>query len=311
MNNDEGCYKEKSKFISNLIDRYMNCDILSVNKVGEGFYGTVYLICIAKEPFRLIVKIYKHRGRNLHEFQQLNLLRKYSLLKVPQVYFVHNTSDDIPFDAITMEYVEGINASMLPTEHPNRESFANEMVENLIHLHSISNENGFGEDGNMFSDWNSCLRSRIKKMHFILHSEFEPRISPYILEIADKSFESLDKIFVSPIKSSLIHSDYNLWNILVDEKTAKITAVIDPINAGWADREMDLFHLENADGERFELLERYKRNAGLSELFPLKNAFYWFWDDIKHMENTGWYDEKRFMSFAAKLNELMIGYLGI
>jgi fructosamine-3-kinase len=301
---------EKSRYITWLIDNYLNCDMLSFNEIGEGFYGTVYLIHIAKDPYKLIVKMYKHSGRGVLEYQQLSLLRKHSLLKVPQVYFVHNKSEAVPFDVLIMEYIEGINASKLPTEHPNRDAFADEMIANLIHIHSISNENGFGVMGEMYPDWKTCLGIKIRKMHLILHSNFQELISPYVMEIADKSIEAFDKIFVSPVKSSLIHSDYNLWNILVDEKSAKITAVIDPIDAGWADREMDLFHLQNANGDRFELLERYQRNVKLSELFPLKDAFYWFWDDIKHMENTGWYDENRFTSFANMLSKLLEEYVG-
>lgn len=143
-------------------------------------------------------------------------------------------------------------------------------------------------------------------MYQILHSKYKDRVSPYVMAVADKSLEEFDNIFAEPIeKSSLIHSDYNLWNILVDEKSAKLTAVIDPIDAGWADREMDLFHLQNADGDRFGLLEHYKHYAKLSELFDVKNAFYWFWDDIKHMENMGWYNEERFTAFGKKIITLM------
>jgi fructosamine-3-kinase len=184
------------------------------------------------------------------------------------------------------------------------------MVGNLIHLHSITNEKGFGMGNEMFSDWKSCFGCRINKMHQILHEDYKDSVSPYVMEVADKSIEAFDKIFAEPIeKSSLIHSDYNLWNILVDEKSAKITAIIDPIDAGWADKEIDLFHLENADGDRFELLKRYKRNSNISELFPVKNAFYWFWDDIKHMENMGWYEEERFTSFGNRLTSLMEEYI--
>lgn len=311
MNYDLSVLEKDSTCIKRLIDMYFGCDLLSAHKIGEGFYGIVYLVNIKKEPYKVIVKWYKHSGRNLLENQQLNLLRKYSLIKVPQTYYVHNCSEDIPFEVLMMEFIEGINASMLPTDHPNRDAFVDEMVGNLIHLHSISNEMGFGMGNEMFPDWKSCFGSRVKRMHQIIHADYKDRVSPYVVKIADKSFEAFDKIFAEPIeKSSLIHSDYNLWNILVDEKSAKITAVIDPIDAGWADKEMDLFHLQNADGDRFGLLECYKRNVKLSELFAVKNAFYWFWDDVRHMENVGWYEEERFTSFGNRLITLMEEYIG-
>lgn len=55
-------------------------------------------------------------------------------------------------------------------------------------------------------------------MNHILHADYKDRVSSYVMEVADKSFQVFDKIFGEPIKkSSLIHSDYNLWNIIVDE----------------------------------------------------------------------------------------------
>lgn len=79
MNYDLSVLENDSTYITKLIDNYFGCDILLSRKVGEGFYGAVYLIDIAKEPHKIIVKYYKHSGRNLLEAEQLNLLRKYSL----------------------------------------------------------------------------------------------------------------------------------------------------------------------------------------------------------------------------------------
>ncbi|WP_069998506.1 phosphotransferase [Cellulosilyticum sp. I15G10I2] len=311
MSYDLSGFDKDSLYLIRLIAMYFDCDMLSSHKIGEGFYGVVYLVKIKKDPYKVIVKLYKHSGRNVLESEQLSLLRKYALLKVPQTYHIHHYSEAIPFEVLIMEFIEGVNASMLPTDHPNSASFAQDMIENLLHLHSISHKRGFGTRAEMFDEWKPCLRNRLNKMHQLLHSNYKDCISPYVMEAADKSLEAFDTIFSEPIKkSSLIHSDYNLWNILVDKKSAKITAVIDPIDAGWADKEMDLFHLQNADGDRFKLLERYKHNAHLSHLFPVKNAFYWFWDDIKHMQNMGWYEEERFTSFGKKLITLMQEHIG-
>jgi aminoglycoside phosphotransferase (APT) family kinase protein len=311
MEYDLTVLERDSLYISRLIDSYFHCDVSGWRKAGQGFYGAVYLVDIPKGPRKVILKCYKHRGRNRREAEQLDLLRKYSLLKIPDVFHVHNYNEEIPFEILIMEYIGGINASGLPSDHPHRDSFVEEMVDNLIHLHSISNEKGFGFDGMMYPDWTSCWRDRVGKMHQILHADFSNVVCPYAMEAADRSFEAFDQIFSEPIaRSSLIHSDYNLWNILVDERTAKITAVIDPIDAGWADSELDLFHLQNAEGDRFGLLDHYRSHAQLSRLFPVKNAFYWFWDDIKHLENMGWYEEKRFTEFGRRVLTLMDEHIG-
>jgi aminoglycoside phosphotransferase (APT) family kinase protein len=297
-----------STIFKKLIYQYFDCDVIDYKKVGEGFYGQVYLIDIQKSPNKVIVKWYKHKGNNTRESEQLGLLKKYSLLKVPDVYYIHNYSEYIPYEAVLMEYIEGVNASHLPTNHENKEKFVEEMVDNLIYLHSVTNESGYGEGNVLFNDWKTCLRNKIDDIYRNLKSN--NLASSKVMGYVDVSLQAFDDIFSEPVvRSSLIHSDYNLWNILVDKKTAKITAIIDPLDAGWADKEMDLFHLENADGNRFGLLEYYINNAGVSELFPVKNAFYWFWDDMKHLVNVGWYDEKRFLAFGDRMISLMDKHL--
>lgn len=302
--------KEQNTFFKTLADLYFHCDLWHAHRVGEGFYGVVYRLELSKAPHQVIVKCYQQPGNHKKERAQLALLRPHSLLKVPEVYAVHDKDDDFPFDALIMEFVEGINASLLPTDHPNRERFAEEMVANLLHLHGVSNPLGFGEEGRLFSTWKDCYVERIEALKRKLQGRLSPVVSPHVRSVADRSVARFDQIFSQPVeRSSLIHSDYNLWNILVDPKTARITAVIDPLNAGWADRELDLFHLQNADGDRFGLLERYQRQWRLSELFPVKNAFYWFWDDVKHLCNMGWYEEAHFVRRADSLLEQMERHL--
>lgn len=308
MSYDLLCLEKDPEILTKLINTYFDCDVTQYKKVGEGFYGQVYLVEILKSPYRLIVKWYKHTGNNQRENRQLALLKKHSLLKIPDVYYVHNYTKDVPYEAVIMEYIEGVNASHLPTNHPNKDKFIKAMGDNLIHLHGITNKDGFGDGNNMFPDWKSCLRNKLDNWYEDLKTN--EQISKKVMSYVDISFEKFNDIFAETIeKSSLIHSDYNLWNILVDAKTAKITGIIDPLDAGWADKELDLFHLQNADGDRFGLLDYYKNNTAVSELFPVKNAFYWFWDDIKHLINVGWYDEKRFVSFGERMVSLMKEYL--
>ncbi|WP_339366007.1 protein kinase family protein, partial [Vallitalea maricola] len=70
-------------------------------------------------------------------------------------------------------------------------------------------------------------------------------------------------------------------------------------------------HQHFEDGDRFGLLKHYQSNTKLCELFEVKNAFYWFWDDIRHMKNMGWYNEERFTLFGEKLLILKQEYIGI
>lgn len=308
MSYDLSQIKSDKDTLIKLVDKYFKCNVISVKKVGEGFYGQVYLADTVKSPFKIVIKLYKHKGNNVREKRQLNLLRGYSLLRIPEVYYIHEYSEEIPYEALIMEYIEGVNAAQLPEDHYNKDKFVKDMVGNLIHLHGITNDRGFGDGVDMVQDWKSCLKNKLDVWYKEL--EFKKLMSSKVMGYVDASLDNFDNIFADPIrKSSLIHSDYNLWNILVDAKTAKITGVIDPLDAGWADKELDLFHLQNADGDRFGLLDYYKNNTAVSELFPVKNAFYWFWDDIKHLINVGWYDEERFVSFGERMLSLMKEYL--
>lgn len=308
MNYDLTELERRPDILNNLIERYFHCRPVSQAKISEGFYGAVYAAVLPADPGRLAIKCFKHSARHRSEHRQLELLRPRALLKLPEVYFVHDHTPDLPCEALLMEYVDGINASALPTGHPHRERFAEALIDNLLHWHETTNDFfGFGAD--RFPDWVSCLQSRLDNHYRILRHDFSGRVAPSVLAAAEKSLENLRRIFAEPVVPSLIHSDYNLWNLLVDPASAAITAVLDPSDAGWADREMDLFQLQNADGDRFSLLERYQNRTVLSELFPVRKIFYWFWDDIRHLENMGWYDEERFTSSARRLLRLMNQYL--
>lgn len=310
MDIDVSVLTREHPFFLSFCDRAFGCMPASIHKIGEGFYGAVFVAALPKDPGRAVIKCYKNRGYGARERFQLELLRRHSLLKIPTVYHLHTPDQELPFEALAMEFVEGISAAELPVNHPYAGRFAREMIENLLHLHSISNPEGFGGPDGMFPDWNRCYRTRLDGLHRRLDTDPNNRMSPSVRRIAEASLAAFDRVFAEPPPaSSLTHSDYNLWNILVDPKTGHITAVIDPLEAGWADPEIDLFHLQNADGDRFSLLARYQEERAPSQLFPVKNAFYWFWDDVKHMLNVGWYDEERFQAFGNRLTGLMQQYL--
>lgn len=297
-------------FFAGVCDRAFGCTPSSLHKIGEGFYGAVFAAGLPKDPGRAVIKCYKNRGYASREKFQLSLLRRHSLLKVPAVYHLHTPDEELSFEALAMEFVEGVTAAELPSGYPHADLFAREMIQNLLHLHSVSNPAGFGGMDGIFPDWNSCYRARLDGLHQRLDTDPNSRMSPAVRQVAETSLAAFDRIFAqSPPVSSLTHSDYNLWNILVDPKTGHITAVIDPLEAGWADPEIDLFHLQNAYGDRFSLLSRYQRERPPSRLFPVKNAFYCFWDDVKHMLCVGWYDEARFQAFGNRLTGLMKQYL--
>lgn len=99
--------------------------------------------------------------------------------------------------------------------------------------------------------------------------------------------KNFDYIFSEPVKeASLIHGDLNVMNVMSD-KRLNITAIIDPLECKWADKEFDLFQLRNLTGECFGLYEAYKRKYPVSEKCDLKCAFYAVYHEVYCLISTG------------------------
>jgi len=285
-----------------------DASVVSVSHVGAGFYARVFKAELDRDPWNVIVKCHKYAGRSQKEGQQLAALREVAVVKVPQVYALHPYSDDFPCEALSMEVIPGINASKAAFPNAQLEqSFVERAVENLLVWHAVSNERGFGElEGPFAPTWIECFRERIASYHRRLYQDERTAIvSDYVMRIVERSFETMELIFQSSsATSSLVHSDYNAWNMMVDPETFELTGIIDPIDAGWSDFEIDLFHLPNCRPE-LGLLERYLQEMQVDEGFWLRFRFYRFWDDVKHYVRMGWYEEGRFRRYAEELDTAM------
>ena len=90
-----------------------------------------------------------------------------------------------------------------------------------------------------------------------------------------------------PVESAcLIHGDYTTWNIMLNEELTEATALIDPFGCMWADRELELYQLENVNGKDYRLLERYRAAVPLSPNFEVKNCFYRLFTEIMHYHDA-------------------------
>ena len=282
--------------------------VLSVSPVGAGFYARVFKVALDGDPWNIIVKCHKYPGRSQKEGNQLAALREVAVAKVPRVYALHPYANDFPCEALSMEVIPGINASKVVFPDVQfQQRFVEQAVENLLVWHAVSNERGFGElQGPFTPTWVEYFKERIASYHRRLHQdERRAIVSDYVMRIVERSFETMDLIFRgSSPTSSLVHSDYNAWNMMVDPETFELTGIIDPIDAGWSDSEIDLFHLPNCRPE-LGLLERYLQEICVDEGFWLRFRFYRFWDDVKHYVRMGWYEEGRFRRYAEELESSM------
>ena len=256
---------------------------------------------------KLFLSGHKYPGFAAREAVQLDLLRKHSRIPVPQVYFNLNTAVH-GCEALIMETLDGINADITFPSQEVQNHFVTTVIENLIHLHTVSNEQGFGEIGGpFFHNWSAFYQSKIDAIHLALQEPLKRKgISADVFWIIEKSYQAAPQVFSNAARQAvLVHSDYNIWNMLVDANTFAPTGIIDPIDAGWCDPEIDLFHLSNGRPD-LKMLDKYFEITGASdEQFWLRFYFYRFWDDLKHYINVGWYEEKHFQGYADKLEREM------
>ena len=108
------------------------------------------------------------------------------------------------------------------------------------------------------------------------------------MQIAWKNFEY---IFCEPIRqASLIHGDLNVMNVMSDDDL-NITAIIDPLDCKWADKEFELFQLRNLTGNFFRLYDTYKAKYPVSKNVDLKCAFYGVYHEIYCYISSGRHTE--------------------
>lgn len=268
--------------------------------VGGGYYGSVYFVTCGGKT--IVFKLYLLSGLAQKEAAQLSLLRAKLPLPVPEVYGVF--AEDGFYDTLIMEKLEGLNGGDLKLafrRKGERMKLADNLIDALITLHEAPVE-GFGEiGGEAFSDWETCYRARLDG----ILAELKNRGRSVPAEIQEQiaaAYQNLGRVLCEPVeRPSLIHGDLNLWNVMVDPDTMRITGVIDPFDCCRADRELELFQLENATGKRFSLLPKYKERVVLSRFFEIKKDYYHFWDDIKHMALAGLYQEKALLKLGRKL----------
>ena len=264
----------------------------NVSRIGGGFYADVYRFDFQNKETQ-IIKVYKSQGIMIKEVSQIQLLSMYALFPMPTAIWTHTANDSFAYDVLAMNYLEGENGGNAFYLNPIKKAkLAEQVVNNLIAYHNVHNPNGFGQidSDRYYKTFNEYYKEKavdILNMSKKLHNDGQ--LTDYVLNIVSKAIENFDKIFYLPItEASLIHGDYNMWNVLIDKKNCKVTAIIDPCGCMWADSEYDLYQLNNANGKHLKLFETYANKKTLSENCSQKMAFYELFTEIEHYHNSGY-----------------------
>ena len=135
-------------------------------------------------------------------------------------------------------------------------------------------------------------------------------LPPQMLSMAQRSLDAVEEILGQRQDGAvLLHSDYWLANIMVEPETYRITGVIDPLDAEWGDRELDLILLNVYWGRDLDLLGEYCRRVPTDERFELRQVFYRFWYEIQNYARIRWREEGLNAWLAQRLDDLMRRFL--
>lgn len=289
-------------------EAFFDSNISELRLLNQGYYSYVFYIELEKKPFKLIAKVLKKDGILENESMQLDFIKKNTNVKVPNVYGVSFSEQNGFFDILYEEYIDGVSAAGYVFKNDKkRELFCDEVVKNLFLLHSVTNYRGFGELNSMHFErsWKAYYCNVIQNTYAVLlnkDSEFVEKNSDLLTNLMKRLDFFID---CEPKKSTFVHGDYNLWNILISPGDETFAGIIDPLDCGFADPDIDLMQLLSVDREQYDFLDIYARNGGtFTDGFEKKIMYYRFWDNLKHLAVTGRYNEKLFSDLSAKLNEI-------
>ena len=276
---------EAQAYAVKALEKTYNTRVNGIKYLGGGSFGFVFKADIDSEPFSIIMKACRTEGICGREASELTLLGADSLIRIPKVYFTFSADGDIPIDFIGMEPVEGTNCFTdflkLLNSRKAKKRFADEITAVIHHWHERTNDK-FGLIGNaVYDEWLDYYKPFAAD---ILDCARElannGKLEKSVLAAMERAWSAFDYIFSEKVETaSLIHGDMNVMNIMSDRRLHP-TAVIDPLESKWADKEYELFQLRNLTGDRFGLYETYKAKYSVSEKCDIKTAFYALYHEV-------------------------------
>ncbi|MGN0765951.1 MAG: phosphotransferase [Christensenellales bacterium] len=273
--------KDAEKYIQ-IIAQKQGFDVAKIKCLGGGSFGMAYLVKTSNDE--LVIKFLRATDMLDGEIASLDILSKNCPIPFPKVLFARKADNDIPLDMYAMTKVAGKNAftsfGFLFASKKKRMQFADDVTTALHQIHEVKNDK-FGSILNATYDtWLEFYRDfaiTILEKARELHSN--KQLSNKIMQAMEKAWACFDVIFSEEVNEAcLIHGDLNLANIFIDN--GKLSAFIDPLNTMYADREYDLFQLNNLTGKRFKLSQTYIEKYGASKYCKEKLAFYGLWNEV-------------------------------
>ncbi len=256
------------------IKEYMNLDTLSIKFIGGGSNGKAFRCTLPDKS--IVVKAFRIEGMMEKESAQLRAIKENTGVTMPEIYFTHS---DESIALLGMGFIEGTNVlspSYLFKSKAKKKAFAEEVVGNLLEIHSVKGEKYGSLLNPTYDSWTEYYEKEhiIPKMQGLKDLCSKGKYSKKSYALLEKAAAIYKEKAREPECPVLIHGDINIMNIMADPKTMKLRGFIDPAGYIYADREYDLFQLMNMWGNSFYLYETYKKHYPLSENADFRIAFY-------------------------------------
>lgn len=262
-----------------LIERKLNCKVLDISVIGKGASASVYKVKLDNAPYYIAVKSSNYPQLMFDEYNRIEFISSRVDCKLPKLYSI----EEIDGRAyLGMELIEGVQASVKSLLFKkNKKKLANEIVDNLIKIHSVHNDKYGPVDNAVYDSWYEYYSEFAKE---IVDFTNKSKASDRVKKAVNLAFEKLyDIIGDEKGNATLIHGDYWLPNFIVDTKSMSLNGVIDPFNVMWTEPEYELFTLTVGFGLNLHLYDIYKSKVKTSkncdikvELYALFNELLWY-----------------------------------
>ncbi|MBO5021116.1 MAG: hypothetical protein J6D52_10675, partial [Clostridia bacterium] len=137
--------------IRSVVEKQMHTTVSKIRAVGKGASGSVYLIKITTEPYKIAVKTSKFYDAICKEKDMLDFLYPKVSYKVPKTYFLHRENDTV---YLGMDYIKGMSGkSKYLVFVPSRKRLKNSIVDALMNAQSVHNGKFGKYDNPVYDTW--------------------------------------------------------------------------------------------------------------------------------------------------------------
>lgn len=254
---------------------------------GKGASACVYKVDIEEIPYSIAVKCSDNAELLRQEYQQIKFINDRVDCKLPRLYHFGICRDGSA--VMIMAHFDGVSASKLKKVRKAKESLPNEIVDNLLKIHSVHNEKFGPIDNAVYDTWYDYYSEFADEIYRFVKDSYENgRLRKKVFTAVSLSYEKRKEILRDTDGTpTLIHGDYWQPNFIVNPDTYALVGVIDPFNILWAEPEYELFTLTVGGSKKLKLYENYKSKITPSKYCDLKVELYALYNELLWYKKLG------------------------